>query len=74
MGRIPENDKGIILMFPKGPEYFAFVFDNQSEEQMIAHLLELADDPFCSLTWFDVMMLIGKARKLFREKLDNTPV
>jgi hypothetical protein len=52
-----------ILALIKGTERYVYLYDDESRETLIASLRDQAADPRFSLSWFDVAVLIEKARE-----------
>ena len=52
-----------VLALIKGDERYVYVYDDESRETLIGSLRDQAADPHLSLSWFDVAVLIEKARE-----------
>jgi len=60
-----------LLYLHKNQEHHCFVFDAESLKMLEDHLRSLPAETK-SVTWFDVMVLINKARWLCRQKMDSS--
>lgn len=56
-----------VLALTKQGERFVFVYDRQSQEELLADFQFLADQDSCPLTGFDVAVLAGKMREQILE-------
>jgi hypothetical protein len=52
-----------VLALVKGQERYIFVYDDDSRPQLIDALRDQAASPRLSLTWFDALVLMRKARE-----------
>jgi hypothetical protein len=52
-----------VLALVKGQERFIYVYDDESEQELIDAVRDHAADPRLSLTWFDASVLTRKARE-----------
>ncbi len=55
-----------VLALVKGQERFVYVYDDESEQELIDTVRDHAADPRLSLTWFDASVLTRKAREQVR--------
>jgi hypothetical protein len=51
-----------VLALVKGRERFVYVYDDDSEQELIDALRDHAADPRLALSWFDASVLTRKAR------------
>ena len=61
-----------VLALVKGPEYYIFIYDDESRAHLIDNFRDLAADPDVRLSWFDAMVLTTKARE--QEQAEATPM
>lgn len=64
-----------VLALHKGEERYIFVFDDYSEEQLIAAFRDQAANPKLSLNWFDASVLTEKAKEqlaMFSEDYEDS--
>lgn len=52
-----------VLALIKGRERFIYVFDDESQQELIDAVRDHAADPRLSLSWFDASVLTRKARE-----------
>jgi hypothetical protein len=52
-----------VLALIKGTERYVYVYDDDSRDVLIGAMRDQAADPHLSLSWFDVAVLIDKARE-----------
>jgi hypothetical protein len=55
-----------VLALVKGPDRFVYVYDDESQEELIDAIRDHAADPSLSLSWFDATVLTRKARDQVR--------
>ncbi len=58
-----------VLALVKGEERYVFVYDDDSQAELLDVFRDQAADPRLSLSWFDAMVLTSKAR----EQADEHP-
>ena len=52
-----------VLALLKGPERYVFVYDDESQDDLLDAFRHYASDPNLSFTWFDAAVLTDKARQ-----------
>ncbi len=62
-----------VLALIKGKERFIFVYDDQSQEQLLDAIRHQAANPDLSMSWFDVKMLKEKAQEQ-TGRINPTPI
>jgi hypothetical protein len=62
-----------VLALLKGEERYVFVYDDDSQPQLLDAFRDLAADPRLSLSWFDAGVLTRTAREQ-AEAGDETPI
>jgi hypothetical protein len=63
-----------VLALIKGAERYVFVFDDDSETQLVESIQGQAADPRLSLSWFDALVLTSKAREQVAGASDAAPL
>jgi hypothetical protein len=62
-----------VLALVKGRERYVYVYDDDSERELIDAVRDHAADPRLSLTWFDASVLVRKAREQLAAPADTGP-
>jgi hypothetical protein len=63
-----------VLALLKGAERYVFVYDDDSQPQLLEAFRDQAADPRLSLSWFDASVLTRKAREQAKVGVgDETP-
>ena len=57
-----------VLALVKGEERYVFVYDDDSQAELLDAFRDQAADPRLSLSWFDATVLTAKAREQVTEK------
>ena len=52
-----------VLALVKGQERFVYVYDDESQNELIDAIRDHAADPTLSMTWFDATVLTRRARE-----------
>ena len=52
-----------VLALMKGPERYVYVYDDESDQELIDAVRDHAADPRLTLSWFDASVLTRKARE-----------
>jgi len=64
-----------VLALVKGEERYVFVYDDDSQADLIDAFRDQAADPRLSLSWFDATVLTAKAREQVGDRTaDETPL
>jgi hypothetical protein len=64
-----------VLALLKGEERYVFVYDDDSQPQLLDAFRDQAADPRLSLSWFDAGVLMRKAREQAETGAgDETPI
>jgi hypothetical protein len=62
-----------VLALVKGTERYIFVYDDQSQAELVNVFRDQAADPRLSLSWFDATVLTRKAREQADMHADGHP-
>lgn len=62
-----------VLALVKGQERYIFVYDDNSHGSLIDAFRDQAADPNLSLTWFDAVVLTGKAKEQEAAAIEAAP-
>ncbi len=62
-----------VLALIKGDEHYVYVYDDDSEQELIDALRDHAADPRLTLSWFDASVLTRKAREQQAESAAVSP-
>jgi hypothetical protein len=56
-----------VLALVRGREWFVYVYDDDSREELLDAVRAQAADPAVSLSWYDAAVLVERARQQAQE-------